>query len=180
VHIASGPLPLPGWINVDASPQADLRLDLRRRLPYASASVAFIFTEHFVDHLQFPDSVSTFLRECQRVLKPGGAMRVVVHDGERLLRKYIEKDADFFTRLGECALIDSTTNTLMEVVNNVFRFNGAHQFIYDFETLEAQLLAAGFSSVQRSSYRGSSFSDLNVDSDLPDRAVQSLYVDAIK
>ena len=59
-------------------------------------------------------------------------------------------------------------------VNLIYRFNGFHQFIYDFEMLEAVLTQAGFSRVIRSSYRSSEIDELNLDSDIADRAVQSI------
>jgi predicted SAM-dependent methyltransferase len=180
VQFGSGPSPVPGWINIDGGHYADVQLDLRRRLPLQAESVAYIFTEHFLDHLQFPDGVGHLLRECRRVLKPGGTMRVVVHDGERLLRACVEKDAEFFRGIADFDLPDENVSSLMAYVNHIFRFNGFHQFIYDYETLERQFLNAGFTSVQRSSFRGSSLSELNLDLDLPDRAPQSLYVEAVK
>lgn len=180
VQFGSGPTPVPGWINIDGGSGADLQMDLRRHLPLQADSVAYVFTEHFLDHLQFPDGVGRLLRECRRVLKPGGTIRVVVHDGERLLRACVEKDVEFFRGIADFDLPDENVSSLMAYVNHIFRFNGFHQFIYDYETLERQFLNAGFTSVRRSSFRGSLISELNLDLDLPDRAPQSLYVEAVK
>ena len=123
--------------------------------------------------------VRHLLRECNRVLKPSGIMRVVVHDGERLLRAYVERDVQFFRSSADFDLPDENVSSLMAYVNHIFRFQGFHQFIYDYETLERQFLNAGFKSVRRSSFRGSEISELNLDSALPDRAIQSLYVEAV-
>jgi SAM-dependent methyltransferase len=56
-------LDLPQW-NADKDP-----------IPYPDGSVALIHAYHFLEHLQNPVAM---LRECQRVLKPGGLMNVVV------------------------------------------------------------------------------------------------------
>lgn len=173
LHIASGPFRRDGWLNVDAAPGADVRMDLRRPLPFVDGSVSLIFTEHFFDHLKHPEGAHRFASECHRVLEPGGRLRLVVHDGELLLKKYLERDQAFFdAALGWKASI--------EAVNHLFRFHGFHNFIYDFETISSVLGSGGFRTVVRSRYRGSEVAELNLDHDGEDRAVQSLYVEASK
>ena len=177
VQLGSGQNPVPGWVDIDGTYNADVQIDIRRSWPLNSESVAYIFTEHFLDHLQFPDGIGHVLRECYRVLKPGGIMRAVVHDAELLLRAYVELDVEFFRWISG---YDENVSSFITMVNHVFRFNDFHQFIYDYETLEKQFLKAGFTSVQRSSFRGSQTPELNLDLDLPDRAPQSLYTEAVK
>ncbi len=174
LHIASGPARKSGWINVDGAAEADVQIDLRRTMPFASGSVAMIFSEHFLDHLQFPDVVGRFLSDCYRVLEPGGRLRLVMHDAELVARAYLNRDAEFFR------IAMGGEPPLIETVNQIFRFNGFHQFIYDFEVLKSVLVRAGFDEVVRSTCRGSEISELNLDSDLPDRSIQSLYVEGIK
>lgn len=173
LHIASGTRYLSGWVNLDTGPAADIRLDLRRPLPFATGSASMAFSEHFLDHLEYPNTAERVLSEIRRVLKPGGRLRIVVHDAELLARAYVQRDAGFFQR----AIAGNPP--FVQWVNLIFRFNGFHQFIYDFETLEALLLKVGFSRVLRCSFRGSEIPELNVDFDNPDRPVQSLYVEAI-
>lgn len=181
VHLACGPNRVEGWVNIDGTPDADLRIDLRSRIPLPSGSAACIFAEHFLDHLQHPDSVGALLRECHRLLQPGGTMRAVVHDGEMLMRAYAAMDTEFFRRVVETGTFALDGESLrLEVINEVFRYSGTHKFIYDFETLEKAFLRAGFGSVQRSSFRGSPVPEHNLDLDLPDREFQSLYVEAVK
>jgi predicted SAM-dependent methyltransferase len=174
LHVACGDRILPGWLNVDASPSADVRLDLRKSLPFSDGSAALVFTEHFLDHLQFPQRVERVLGEFHRVLAPGGRLRLVVHDAERLARAYLDRDAEFFR------LAMGGQPPFIEGVNQIFRFSGFHQFIYDFEMMDALLRRVGFRDVIRSSYRASQVDALNVDSDVPDRAIQSLYVEAVR
>jgi predicted SAM-dependent methyltransferase len=175
LHIASGQNRISGWINVDAAPGADVKLDLRRRLPLASESAALIFSEHFLDHLEFPNVALRVLRDWHRLLEPRGRLRLVVHDAELLARAYLERDAEFFR---VAAFGDKPP--FIEAVNNLYRFNGTHQFIYDFEMIEKLLLEAGFQRVHRSTFRGSEIDELNLDIDSPNRFAQSLYVEAIK
>src|SRR5262250_1106715 len=61
----------PGWVIIDLfEAAADLRLDLRERFPFPTASVSIIHSEHFLEHLDFPDEVEHVLRESLRVLLP--------------------------------------------------------------------------------------------------------------
>ena len=180
VQIGSGSNSVPGWINIDGGGKADIQIDLRRKLPLRGESVAYIFTEHFLDHLEYPNGIGHMLSECHRVLKPGGILRAVVHDAELLLRAYVDKNTEFFHQIGALDAGGDNALSMIAVVNFLFRFNGFHQFIYDYETLEREFLKAGFSSVHRSAFRGSVTPELNLDLDLPDRAPQSLYVEAVK
>src|SRR5271170_2394511 len=46
-----------GWVNIDLCQGTDLQLDLRRALPFDDCSVAEIYSEHFFEHLQYPEEV---------------------------------------------------------------------------------------------------------------------------
>jgi hypothetical protein len=93
----------------------------------------------------------------------------------------VAKDTEFFRRVVETGTFALDGESLrLEIINEVFRYSGTHKFIYDFETLEKTFLRAGFGSVQRSSFRGSSMADRNLDLDFADREFQSLYVEAVK
>ena len=105
LNLGSGDLPKEGWINVDLfGSVADLRLDLRRPLPFADHSTSYIYTEHFFEHLEYPNVTKSmgwdlecdgpsealqFLRECKRVLAPGGILDVVVPDTEGMIGEYV-------------------------------------------------------------------------------------------
>ena len=81
---------LPGWINVDSDFHAapDVVADLSRGMPFPSASVDFIFSEALLEQLNLGQS-EIFLRECRRVLKPTGVMRLLAADLEKLAQTYL-------------------------------------------------------------------------------------------
>lgn len=54
-------------------------------LPFEDASMDFIFSEHFFEHLFYDESIA-LLKECRRILKPNGVIRTVVPDAD--LRTY--------------------------------------------------------------------------------------------
>ena len=75
LHVGCGQQSIPGWINIDNQglPGVDQVLDVRQGLPFSNVSA--IYAEHFLEHLAFDDGLG-FLRECRRVLKPEGMLRL--------------------------------------------------------------------------------------------------------
>lgn len=138
-----------GWVNIDLCKQADLRLDLRRRMPLDDCSVAEIYSEHFMEHLQYPDEVGAFLAESFRVLMPGGKFHLRVPDTSTILTAYLGSDQAYFDinaqfwRGADC-------KTLMQCLNVQIR--GGHKYCYDFETLEVTLLQVGFTSIEKTQF----------------------------
>lgn len=53
--------------------------NLRKGIPYPASTFDVVYHAHFLEHLRRPHAAA-FLKECQRVLKPGGVLRVVVPD----------------------------------------------------------------------------------------------------
>jgi predicted SAM-dependent methyltransferase len=81
-----------GWINIDLGKEADLQLDVREPLPFADESVSTVYSEHFFEHLEYPDEARHFLKESLRVLQPGGRFSVGVPDTEWLVTAYAGED----------------------------------------------------------------------------------------
>ena len=81
----------PEWENVDfyaTGPNVRVH-DLRERTPYADGTFDVVYHSHVLEH--FPrEAALLFLRECYRLLKPGGIIRVAVPDLERIARTYLE------------------------------------------------------------------------------------------
>jgi predicted SAM-dependent methyltransferase len=166
LNLGSGFHPKPGWINVDLVDElSDLQLDLREPLPFADNSVAQIYTEHFFEHLSFtspadslareieapgsPSDALTFLRECLRVLAPGGTIDIGVPDAEIALHDYLQRQTAGGDGHGANANWwgPNWCDTPMHRLNYVFRQGREHQYAWDYETLERVLAAVGFTSI---------------------------------
>jgi predicted SAM-dependent methyltransferase len=82
----------PDWINVDIVPvDRQVRAhDLTRGIPLPDDSCDIVYHSHLLEHLRPPDALQ-FMKECWRVLKPGGILRIAVPDLERICRAYIDK-----------------------------------------------------------------------------------------
>jgi len=85
-----------GWVNVDGFQQPGITclLDGRASMPFQDSSVRGFYSEHFFEHLRYPEDAGHFLKECHRVLQPGAVVRLIVPDGEAYLRAYCETGWD--------------------------------------------------------------------------------------
>lgn len=87
LNLGSGGNPRPGMVNIDGNlaVRSNLWLDLRNKLPFATASARFIYCSHTIEHL-YPDEALRLLREIRRVLHPGqGVVRLCVPSFEHAL-----------------------------------------------------------------------------------------------
>jgi predicted SAM-dependent methyltransferase len=126
-------------------------LDARQPLPFADSSFDFVFSEHLIEHIPFPAGCA-LLRECHRVLRPGGRIRIATPDlaflvglykkGKSIMQqRYLDWSKEKFLPWAPNA--DDTY-----VINNAVRDWG-HQFIYDEKVLQRALIEAGFTRLQR-------------------------------
>lgn len=92
VNLGCGRRYHPDWINIDivSSGPGVIQHDLSRGIPLADASCEVAYHAAALEHMRHEDAL-TFLRECHRVLKSGGIIRVGVPDLERLCRIYLQK-----------------------------------------------------------------------------------------
>ncbi len=81
----------PNWENGDLYPKdPGVRfVDLLKKIPYGDDTFDVVYHSHVLEHFARKDAFF-FLTECHRVLKPGGVVRVVVPDLERIARLYLE------------------------------------------------------------------------------------------
>jgi predicted SAM-dependent methyltransferase len=173
LDIGCGPNIHAGIFSVDYAwrPGLDLCWDVTTGLPLPDKSVAGIFTEHCIEHISF-ESFVILAREFRRVLIPGSVTRVIVPDGELYALRYLNGGPmPYGTNATRSGLY-----TKQMSVNEIFYAHG-HKFIYDFETLGAVLDNAGFRGIEKLSFGKGSDPKLILDNQ--DRAVESLYVEAV-
>ena len=169
LHIGAGASRLPGWVNIDNFP-AELALDVTWGLPFGDGAADYVFMSHILEHLFYPEGALMLLREVNRVLAPGGRLRVIVPDVEKCLKAYVEQDETFFASRKETWHWWPEAKTRLE---DFLAYAGAgprpssfldsHKFGYDFETLAHVLREAGFAAVERSGYMATSDPVLRVD-----------------
>jgi predicted SAM-dependent methyltransferase len=142
LHLGCGPKYLSGFVNVDGNffRKRDVWLDLRNGLPFRSNSVASIYSSHVFEHF-YAEELAALLRECHRVLAPGGFLRAVVPDMAVAVRAYLSGDAAFFSDFPRAH------RSLGGKLSNLLFCEGGHRQGLDFSYLEELLLDAGFSEV---------------------------------
>ncbi len=176
LHLGCGPNCLQGWLNADIIRRSDIRLDLRRGLPFSDCSAIYTFSEHLLEHLDVALEVPFFLSECHRPLRPGGTMRVVVPDAKRFVHAYSRNNLKWF------GLVEPSRHWGSSGQGLAFNFlyHGQHRSGWDYRTLALSRRPAGVSQIQRTEYRNGPIAELNGVRDLAMRAAHSLCVNAGK
>lgn len=148
-----------GWLNLDIGDLAGFaqangyiyaRHDVRQGLPMSTGTVDLLFSHHFFEHLSYAEGLS-FLRECRRVIKKDGAMRLVVPDARFLMGTYAADSG-----IGASLPYRGSLKDFVEVNDEVEKAPTAamklwalllgdqHKAIYDYETLAHQLSETGW------------------------------------
>ncbi|MFC9228320.1 class I SAM-dependent methyltransferase [Streptomyces decoyicus] len=157
VQIGGGTHRIDGFFNIDAVPPADLLWDIREGIPLQDAGVQFMFSEHFLEHIDYPRSAKHYAREAHRVLSAGGQLVTGVPDAEFLLKHYPanrDLSAAFAERWYSKRDCLGDINTFLDLVNYVFRDQDdapsytPHLWAYDQEKLTQLFIEAGFRSVE--------------------------------
>jgi SAM-dependent methyltransferase len=193
VNVGCGSAGLKDWVNIDCFRAEGVTLvrDCRTALPLPSGSARGVFTEHFLEHLDYYEEAPRFLSECIRVLQPGGVLRIIVPDGGKYLSAYCGAGLTAMRSFSPLTALDASSDdrpfstlgevvqfrTKMEVVNFHFRQSGQHRFSYDCETLSALLIDCGFEEVTERAFGLSAIDELAIDS--PYRAPESLVIEAV-
>jgi predicted SAM-dependent methyltransferase len=141
LHIGSGPVAIEGWTNVDvaAYPGVDVVLDVREPWPFAD--VELIFAEHFLEHLTLAEGL-TFLRECRRVLRADGVLRLSTPNLDWVWLTHYKPPTEL-----------SPAEQLIGCLEINRAFHGwGHRFLYNFRTLELALRTAGFAEIVQREY----------------------------
>lgn len=184
LHLGCGLVAPPGWLNVDGSWQAALaryprlrrllgqagllprrqaeipwpsnvrRLDLRRRLPFEDAYFEAVYSSHLLEHLYRGDALR-LLRECRRVLRPGGVCRAVVPDLAPLVDVYftdrLRSDVDAARELLRALQMrpeEEGGAGLYRVYRRLTDFH-THKWMYDERALISLFEEAGFRRAER-------------------------------
>jgi predicted SAM-dependent methyltransferase len=138
---------MPGWVNVDYNPDfnPEVVADLNQPFPFDPGTVDFIHSEGCLCQFDL-ESGYRFLKECFRILKNGGVMRLLSPDLRQLVRRYIDgvdNDDNSLVDLWNREVgIELKTDTLAEVLNVGIR--DLHKFVYDEDMLARVLQDCGF------------------------------------
>jgi SAM-dependent methyltransferase len=137
-------------------------VDCRKMLPLADNTVDSIMLEEVIEHLDYPEGLQ-LLRECNRILRDRGTLRISTPDLSwfaRLATTASHTDAEdpnwvVFLNTEGCRLLGGGAAPAglirIAALNSIFLLHG-HRFVYTAESLEELLRCAGF-HYRRSSYQ---------------------------
>jgi predicted SAM-dependent methyltransferase len=169
LHLGCGGERKNGWINIDLlGDPVDVAWNLANPLPFDSGSVAAIFHEHLLEHLPLTAG-DHFLRECYRVLRPHGILRVGVPDAGKLIKSYAG-DQSYLEEL------HPDRPVALLAVQELFYWH-RHCAMFDVETLSLLLQAAGFPDPHERAFGDT---DLDRAPDTERRRAETLYMEARK
>ena len=141
-----------GWLNTDLRVlgRRAIFLDATRPFPLPDDSIDYVFSEHMIEHVSYLQGLF-MLRECYRVLKPGGRIRIATPNLEFLLKLHSREpkpDAEEYVtwfrsrNMPHCETIGPAF-----VINHYF-YNWGHCFIYDRATLEGAFREVGLKTLE--------------------------------
>lgn len=189
------------WYSVDIDPSwGDIVVNFQdfEGLPLKSSSVQCVYGSHVFEHMSIFKTPLIF-SEIFRVLKKGGILRLILPDAEKSLREYVNGNHDFqlFQKRRERAKkLHDRDYTIFECLKEDFlsasgqesllgKNSLAHQNAWDYETIHADLVLAGFSAekIFKMDFQKSHRDSFSFEGTFPAEAnedYRSLYVESIK
>jgi len=154
LHLGAGENVRPGWLNTDLHDYGRagelVYLDARKPFPLPDASFDLVFSEHMLEHLSYGDGLAC-LRECRRVLRPKGRIRIATPSLAQLAQLYDAELSEVQRRYVRWAIdsfVPGAGAPLPGFVVNNFMHAWGHRFVYDRDTLRHALTAAGFADIE--------------------------------
>jgi len=157
LQIASGPSYAAqcyrNWLNSDVgNPQCcegglySIYMDLNHYFPLPTGSFDYIFSQQGIEHFTYNRGVQ-ILRECCRVLKPGGRVRIETPNIAYFIDNYRTNDKPVAEAVHEFAREFDAPPTHLTMLNAIVRHWG-HSYLYDVETLANLCRECGFADVR--------------------------------
>lgn len=141
-----------GWLNSDIEPQdGQIYLDVTTKYPFADESFQYIFAEHVIEHVTWEGGLK-MLKECFRVLAPGGKVRIETPDFLKYFYILTNKDdpeVKRFIAAGHYAFDWPDTPVGPAYAVNRSVRDWGHQFIYDADTMRRTFELAGFKNIRQ-------------------------------
>lgn len=166
------------WINADfATPRwllqrralPDWSFDATRAWPCGDDYFEAIHCEHVLEHFPYDVGIR-MLRECRRVLGPGGLLRLSVPDVARYVEAYVQQ------RGGAQPSLLAAYGPGSAAISRLTQCDG-HLSVWDAATLIGVLGDLGFDDAQERGFGDSAMGEVI---DRSDRAWESCYVEARK
>lgn len=149
LHLGCGNRFIPGFKHIDIVPgeHIDVITSIDDLSMIRDGSVELIYACHVLEHFK-RRAVSRVLTEWNRVLAPGGVLRLAVPDFEVMAKLYLDGKAT----------LDQIHGPLMGGQTYLYNF---HYVAFDFLTLSRALVEAGFENPTRYEWRKTEHADVD-------------------
>lgn len=148
-------------------------VNIKNDLPDEDESVDYIYCSHVLEHFEKEEAIN-ILKECQRVLKDRGVIRIVLPDLSKIIKIY--NGAEQFNR----DFFGFDKDQYVGFLDKLKRlFIRGHQWMYDINSARELLVESGFKNIKLCLFRKGEVP--NLDSlDLKIHQKLSMYYEAKK
>jgi hypothetical protein len=139
-----------GWVVTNVNAVTRLYLDATKRWPLGDDSVQYVFSDNVIEHLTL-QAGRAMLREARRCLHTGGTFRIVTPDLHAHVDMYLAGGASLNSdAASHYRSLGLDVEHPIDLVRIPIASFGHHQgYLYDFDTLAAELERAGFTAPTR-------------------------------
>lgn len=164
------------------SPTISLHYNLLKGVPLNSEAISGINMSHILEHFTRDDALKV-LKECYRVLKPNGVLRISCPDLLKYAKAYVNRDASFFDSLPiqKACLYDNLTTYGDRFISKAYDNDLAygHKWFYDAESTIELVKLAGFTKVEERCLHDSLLPNI-AEVEPAYRVFESFYIEATK
>jgi predicted SAM-dependent methyltransferase len=158
-----------------------LGLDARRRLPFTDGSVDAIYEQHMLYAFELADT-QHFFRECYRVLRTGGILRVNEDDLRTIASSYLEGTQQLIGHVNRSSFVRAVGIVYpADALSALFKRWRSLRWFYDAQSLAGHLAEAGFHPVEAAGFRQSRIADIAIlEKDNRENPLGQVWLEAIK
>jgi SAM-dependent methyltransferase len=191
LHLGSGPIAVPGWVNIDRSPNLlldklptlkrllgrtgliddqqlrpwsrdILRHDIRS-MPFPDGIAEAIYSSHTLEHLYIVDAARV-IHECRRLLEPGGVLRIALPDALHLAQRLIDDRNSCMSGWEYNRRLLAHPESRPSLIRRLVVSAGGHVHRWQptAAMVEDMLCQAGFDTVTQWGYREGKLPDLDI------------------
>ena len=156
-----------------------IRCDVSKGIHYSDGTVDKIYSSHLLEHIPRDKGVA-FIKECYRILKPDGVMRLVVPDLLFHAEQYVAVTRALVSKEelpNNRSTHDTFLNTIYGAYLNKRRYGAEHYYMYDLPTLVSILKNSGFENIKKCEFKEGADEEL---ASFDSRPNESLHLECIK
>lgn len=118
------------WFNVDIVSDSEYvqAHDLRQGIPFADNFFEVVYHSNILEHFE-KDAALFFVQECERVLKPGGVLRIATPDLHRIAQEYLRWVAAGLENFNDVQVAANYDWIMLEMYDQVVRKTSGGQMM---------------------------------------------------